>query len=47
MDGEICEVLADEGFRYAAFEIEVYEEEKDITLEAEDELAVTIYVQRT
>lgn len=47
LDGEICEVLADEGFRYAAFEIEVYEEEKDITLEAEDELAVTIYVQRT
>ena len=40
-------MLADEGFRYAAFEIEVYEEEKDITLEAEDELAVTIYVQRT
>lgn len=29
------------------FERRVYEEEKDITLEAEDELAVTIYVQRT
>lgn len=43
VDEEICEVLADYGFRYAAFEVDVYEEEKDIGIEAGEEIEVTIY----
>lgn len=47
LDEEICEITADNGFCYAAFEIDVHEEQKEIVIDAGEEINVIIYVCAT